>query len=335
MTISKKNPIYYYLAKVLKDNNIIQDVYNCLLRLIHKKSFLREVHKREEMSLFAYKDLAKPLPFCPLERVKDTNYYGYMAAIKEYAGVVKQDFAIEHGLYFPHDLIQRAARWKVTRRIMTMNSARAEFLQTVLNKPAVAVGPYIHYAKPILGEKEMQIIKQEYGRILLFFPIHSCSESNAIYNVEKIISKVKKIALDNKFDTVFVCMHHRDINYHDYDRFYEEAGFKIVTAGFGLDVNFVRRLKTIVMLSDYVIGNGVGTNIGFCTYLNKPYYIFENSDNYEPCDIDFQYIEIKEAFSNYCETITVKQYEVASKFWGFDCIRSPEEMRCILNGLKH
>lgn len=47
----------------------------------------------------------------------------------------------------------------------------------------------------------------------------------------------------------------------------------MTTAGHQLDINFLNRLKTIILLSDYTCSNSIGTHTGYCVYLGKPHLV--------------------------------------------------------------
>lgn len=325
--INRNNPVWVFMAKTLKNSDAIQDLYNKALLLLHKKSFLKEVERRKGLSIFDSASLAAPLPFCPIECIADANFYGYAHAIKRYAGVEKQNYSLEHGLYFD-DYIPRACFWESTKRVITINEEREELIRQKVGKPVYSVGPYIHYADSLLSDEEIREIKQQYGRILLVFPSHSNVEAKAVFDEVKFIEDIKQFAIKYQFDTVLVNLFYHDILHNRHVKAYKEAGFKIVTAGHRYDLNFVGRLKAFIRISDYTIGNSVGTHIGYCIYMGKPHYIM---DDYKIESSDSkQYRAIYEPFSIYSEDVTARQYNIAAYYWGFDCIKSKEDMLNIL-----
>lgn len=312
---------------LLKNSFIISFIYNSFFRIKNKKKFDYEIIHRKKISIFSYKELAKPIPFCPYERIKDSNYYGHLFFLKRYCNLKKIDYAIEHGLYYDN-YIPKASFYRTTKRIITFSNERKKIIQSKLNKFVVPIGPYIHYADFYIDEKETKLLKEKLGKTLLFFPVHSCFEGMNSFDIQSIIDKIKVFTKKYNFDTVIVNMYYYDILNTDYDEYYKQAGFRIVTSGNQLDFNFISRLKTIISLSDYTISNSVGTHTGYCIWMKKPHFIIDRSI----IDIEdsIMYKEIGSEFLNYSPIITESQYQVVSKYWGFDCIKSNNELSQIL-----
>ena len=325
--INRNNALWDFMAKTLKNNDYIQDSYNNILLLTRKKKYLEEISHRASLSIFDYEHLAAELPFCPLERIADSNFYGHALSLKEYANVEKQNFYIEHGLYFDQ-YISAHTYWKAIKGVITINAERELLLKEKVGKPAYAIGPYIYYAEPLLNMKEMNEIKCKYGKILLFFPSHSCVELASSYDVYGLVDRIKQFSEKNGFDTVFCNLFYHDILHNNYKNVYEKAGFKIVTSGHRFDYNFIRRLKSLILISDYTIGNSVGTHIGYSILLDRPHYIILD-DQYTSTN-SLQYKRIAEPFLEAHDEITKKQKDITSYYWGFDCIKSRDELRHIL-----
>lgn len=312
------------LASTLKNSYLLNSLYNICYKLLNRRKFLKIIKQRKKLSIFQYKELAAPIPYYPIEFVKDSNFYGQSYAIKEYACMRKLEYAIEHGLYYD-DYIPYASFCRTIRKIITFSTHRKRVIQSRLNKPVVAIGPYIHYASPFLSATEIADIKKKYGKILLFFPSHSCVEGMQPYDVEKTIAELKAICLKGGFQTVFVNMYYYDILHMDYVKYYLNAGFKVVTAGHRLDIYFLSRLKSIIELSDYTVSNSIGTHLGYCIWMNKPHYIINN------IDLSLEdYKKIGSFFMTYHEVIQPEQYAIVSEYWGFECVRTPAELKSIL-----
>ena len=151
---------------------------------------------------------------------------------------------------------------------------------------------------------------------------------DVLNDVEKMISRLKNICMRGGFETVFVNMYYYDILHTDYAKYYLEAGFKIVTAGHQLDIYFLSRLKSIIELSDYTVSNSVGTHLGYCIWMNKPHYIIDDQIINETNERDYK--KIGSFFLTYTEQIQPEQYAVVAKYWGFDSVRTSEELKSIL-----
>lgn len=308
------------LIKVFKNSHVLLGAYNLYFKLINHRKFWKEISTRKNLSLFDYENLAKPIPFCPIEDTKDSNFYGHIHALKEYSGLSNIGWSIEHGLYYGN-YIPLASQCKTIRRIITFSEHRADVL-SVLNKPVATIGPYIHYATPVLDENEIVKLKKHLGKTLLFFPFHSTFEDDNVYKYEikDTIDELLKIKRNNSIDTVIINMYYYDILHTDIARMYEDVGFKVSCAGHIYDLNFLNRLKTLILISDVTYSNSVGTHVGYCIYLSKPHTIIcSNSCNTELPDWD----EINNTFISGNEKM---KYEIASKYWGFDQIKTKSEL---------
>ena len=76
---------------MLKESFFLLSFYNTYYYVKNKKKFWKEINRRKAMSIFEYKELVKPIPFCTIETIKDSNFYGQAYALKQYAGVDKFD----------------------------------------------------------------------------------------------------------------------------------------------------------------------------------------------------------------------------------------------------
>ena len=317
-----------FASKILKNSYVLNYLYNYYYLKKNKKKFLDEMYRRAQLSFFDYKELSVELPFCPLEFVKDTNLYGYADSIKKYTGLSKLNVSMEHGLYYDDNYIPLASYSKTIRKIITMSEIRKSLNEKMLKKKAIAIGPYIHYANSILSKDAISKLKKKYGKILLYFPSHGSVEKKYSYEIDSFIQEINKIKDVYGFDTVFVNMYYYDILHTDYAFKYEEAGFIVTTAGHRYDLNFLSRLKSIIELADATVSNSFGTNIGFSIYLNKPFiYLSKESTLSDKTMIS----EVLNAFHDNKLTITEQQYSLVSKYWGFDSIKTPEQIRDFCN----
>lgn len=269
--------------------------------------------------------------YCSSSRYEDTRFYGYHDALAEYSGYKKRKYpiftGIEHGIRFGEML------WPYFDYNTCYVCEGRERIREISDRdpwmPVFPVGPYIHYAKQYYSEERIAQEKKKNGRTLLVFPGHSCewvedTRENDIFSI--VFDKYA-----GSFDTVMVCTYWRDADGDEVKRF-QERGAKVVSAGFRADENFLRRLKTIISLADVVIGNDIGTNMGFAMYLKKP-FILEGLCQVNPKDHLFSeyYRELYDAFAlrgqeDFTEEQKRKQQEIYERFWGEKCIKTAEEL---------
>jgi hypothetical protein len=190
-------------------------------------------------------------------------------------------------------------------------------------------------------------MKQDLGRVLLVFPSHSIGAVSVEYDQQEFCKEIENRKVG--YDTVLVCMYWKDAQNGDHS-LYEKMGYKLTTAGHRDDVYFLNRLKSIIMLSDMVISNSLGTHLGYSLFLGKPNYLFKQNmslvaksqsghtlikNYYDPGltttkNRDSQMLY--DAFNTFEERITDAQYELTNYIWGFDCVKTQEELKAILLG---
>lgn len=327
--MKKIEKIFRRNVGLLKKSDLLQSLFNQVLRLKNKKKFIAEVERRSVLDLFDYEQLSQPLPFCPFEKIKDSNYYGYVKSIKDFIGDPNTKVNIEHGLYF-NDSVSYYANYKTFDTIMTFSDYRLDIIRkNGINKRLMAIGPYIHYAKHLLSETELSDIKSKLGKVLLYLPFHSTNMTDGTSpQFSKEVKMVEAIRKEHSFDTVIVCVYYRDFQYKKCIDLYKSMGFKITTAGHQYDINFISRLKSIISLADMTVSNRVGTNLGFCVYLGKPHQIINDYPN--KYDILKQGgrvgKELSDAFGDFQLEITKQQFDIVNKYWGLDSIKTKDQI---------
>lgn len=314
---------------VYDDTSYIRD----LRRDLHK-----EIRKREKLSIFDFERLSLSLDYEDIVASGYMLYYGIYKCVKKYTKGYQKNIrhcAISHG--FTNSVVLGGYNEYFAKHYGTLYTCGGDGWWQKCLPASIRVhvlGPYISYVKSLYSYEKLERMKKKLGRTLLVFPLHSVDDKEYTeYDIDEFIREVDAIKDQYCYDTVMVCMYWRDIHTNTFIP-YKKKGWKIVTAGHRLDSNFLRRLRSIILLSDMVVTNGVGTHVGYAVCLNKPVYIMDlpsysttidvirDGDGNECAD---QFIrdcnisdkEIKEAFSTYCETITDDQLYVIRKYWGY------------------
>ena len=323
---------------------------NGLFNLKNRTVFDRIIEERKLLSVFNYVELAESIPYAPREIVIDNNLYGIAHALKKYANLdVKKSLNgyIEHGIFFGN-LVREDEKIYPLKNVITYGAMRVKHLKASgINKDILPIGPFIHYAVPLLEGEEFYKLKKELGRVLLVFPSHSIIGVDSDYDQGAFINKIEKIRSD--YDSVLVSLYWTDALKPEIVRLYESFGYKIVSSGHRFDLNFLSRQRSIIELADFTISNSVGTHVGYCIYLNKPHYIYRQEIKYNAHNeklkkhfdavrtkenwdtLNEELEELHEIFCNEKVEITEIQRKVVDKYWGISYLRSPEELRSLLN----
>ena len=290
------------------------------------KDFIKEFKKVYSGGIFSIK-----------KAYSESLLYGHINEVFHYAELDEKDFLyfpiMEHGIQF-YMQIKKNHQSRIFQGEYFMEDWNKAYPGT----PTFAIGPYVHYARPYYSETEFNKIKEEIGKTLLVFPTHSYELGETHYNAEDFVDYVMQEQAKD-YQTVMVCAYWADLD-HEIYRLFEARGAKIVSAGFRGDYNFIRRLRTIIELSDGVVANSLGTFVGYCIYFKKPVVMVDgkiikqlndlNLTNEMSGNMDkIEQLFYKE-FSPTSKPFSKEQIELCEKYWGLSNVKSPEEIRAIL-----
>ena len=246
--------------------------------------------------------------------------------------------SVEHGLIFHNQIfndIQDTAR----AACVTFGEFRRNIIRQYTDMPVFCVGPYIQYAKPFYEENKIKEEKQKNGKTLLVFPMHSTDTSELSVEVDNYRKYLRK--KQGEFDTILINSFWWNIN-DPLTEALRSDGYKIVSAGIRDDVMFMSRLKTLIQLSDLVVGDSIGTHVGYCVNCGVPFSyeplgsVLTALPKKESSDLDFCDLhmnKIKKAFYN-SESITEEQRDLCKYYWGQEYIYSKTELTNIVNATK-
>jgi len=266
---------------------------------------------------------------------EENLYYGQYSEMLSYAG---RELKIYEGPIVAHGypISTPAKKPLYCNLILAGEINKNSWHQHTKDLLCFEVGPYLNYAEGFYSKDDVLRLKSRQGRNLTVFPIHSTLDTKLIYDEKKFVTEVLKEA--DKFDTLTICSHHFTYN-SETTRLFKENGAKIVTAGFIYDPSFIKRLKTILEMSDSVVTNGYGSHIGHALSLNKPVKLLEQEVAIEtPAEFSIytkNYITPKVAYEEVmCTdkyTITQKQLDVYEPSVGFTKTKTKEEMAAIFD----
>lgn len=328
-----------YIKKHDKLKNFILRKRSDLWSLSH----LQIVSKLKKCHLDNLKLLSFDIPYlitCESHRTND--YYGQAATLKRYCGIDNKNSlkcVITHGADLFDHITDCDADSKLPGIITMSKGARKEIYTRANNKKHWAIGPYISYAESFLSEDKLKQEHERLGKNILFFPNHSTHHFTVNFNVEAVCKTIKQLA--GNYDRIRVCLYWKDVQL-GYYKTYQNFGFECVSAGHIYDNNFLRRLKSIIELSDVTVSNSVGTSLGYSIYMNKPHYLIKQKYDYEADHIAKENIEKQkllenklemfyDIFGEFKETISLEQYEIVDRYWGTSCIKTKDGLKKIFD----
>lgn len=334
------------IANIIYSNKNLSRLY-CKISQLRFPNFEKEVERRAKLDIFDYKDIAQPLPKCYFELCTDNNCFGIGYCIRQYMGSKQRfiDALAEHG-YFFGSYVQEMEKVSFTKKLLTFGDIRKKHIEAKVDgKDVICIGPYIHYAAPYYDHERFQKEKNKLGKMLLVFFSHSGTGQTVEFDVDYLISKIEEVR--SLFDNVVISLFWSDITPILVKKL-TGMGYKIFSSGHRYDYYFLSRQKTIINLADMTMSNSVGTHIGYCTYLGKPHWIIRQhitkkslnsigtaniaiSERLSKDSANTEELEtFYKAFSEYHSELTSEQKAIASKFFGFNHIKSVEEMKTIL-----
>lgn len=269
----------------------------------------------------------------------ESLFYGHLRVLSEYAG---RDYderdrfllpAIEHGIAWLTNKNVSLERPYVHNTVS--QGAYRKSLSYELGIPHYAIGPYVCYADSWYDDALTERLHCDFGKTALIFPAHSYEGSSVSYEKGKFVSRIMD-ELSSGFDTVLVSAYWHDADDELFTLF-SEAGAKIVSAGIRSDPAFISRLKTMIRLSDVVVGNALGTHIGYALAEGKS-FVMTDWDSPEIDDYASGYskdqlngieavdLRVKKAFSPN-RPDRLEQECIFDTYWGGrGSVRSPEEI---------
>lgn len=269
---------------------------------------------------------------------RESLLYGHIDSLYHYAGLGNYNPIylpkVEHGVNFTETSMARR-----DLRICPNLVFQGEYKKKMIHSlspltPVFSVGPYIHYASHYYSKSLIEKIKKQYGKTLLVFPPHSYEKSSMDYDMKNFVDYVMK-KYGNSYKTILVSSYWLNLNSPIYKMF-TAKGAKVVSAGARFDPNFIRRLKTIISISDKVVCNDIGTHIGYSVYMGKPVEIIKTKiekkdatvfSSKETSTYSKNYELFYDAFGEHGSHSENLQKELYIKFWGGnDIIRTPEEI---------
>ncbi len=262
--------------------------------------------------------------------------YGHINELFAYGNLPEKDFLyfpiMEHGIQF-YMQTKRNYPPRIFQGDYFLDAWRKEYP----GNPYYTIGPYIHYARPYYSEEKTEKLKKEFGKTLLVFPSHAYELCESKYDASQFVSYVMdRLAKD--YSTVMVCAYWADLDDDIYNLF-RARGAKIISAGFRGDLNFIRRLRTIIELSDCVVANALGTFLGYAVYLDKPVIMIDGNviNDIQDMSVSTQMEDLLRstekqfmiAFSPDNQNDKQKQSTLCEPYWGFKNIKTPDEIKAI------
>ena len=211
----------------------------------------------------------RPAFFNPAQRELEpsSHHYGHDVQLKRHAGLPllgrPLPLLLEHGLKVSRGATFEAPRpW--SRGYLCMGPLRAQWLQERFGLPALAIGPWIQYARPVLAEGELQELRQSLGPTLLVLLAHSWDRVERRMDLDDCVAAVREIGAAGGYRSVIWLRHWQDPPLPPLPE-----GWIVACNGHRSNPWFLDALRTLLELSDGLATNAFGTHLGYAVALER------------------------------------------------------------------
>ncbi len=207
--------------------------------------------------------------FSPARRELEnsSHHYGHDIQLKRHAGLPligrPLPWLLEHGLKVSRTATFESPRpW--TRGYLCMGPLRAAWLRDRFGLPAVAIGPWIAYARALLEVEEIARLRQSLGPTLLVVLAHSWDQVERRMDQRACIDAVAALAAAQGYASVIWLRHWKDP---------QLAGLPpqwiVACNGHRSNPWFLDAMRTLLELSDGLVTNAFGTHLGYAACFAK------------------------------------------------------------------
>jgi hypothetical protein len=201
------------------------------------------------------------------ERENSSHHYGHDIQLKRHAGLPlvgsPLPWLLEHGLK-----VSREAEFETPRPwskgYLCMGPLRAGWLRERHGQPAHAIGPWIHYARPVLEPQELAELRAELGPSLLVLLAHSWDQVERQLDLPACVAQVQALAAGRGYRQVIWLRH-----WQDPPQLPLPASWIVACNGHRSNPWFLDGLRTLMELADGLASNAFGTHLGYGVALGK------------------------------------------------------------------
>ncbi|MEB3316749.1 MAG: hypothetical protein VKO39_01190 [Cyanobacteriota bacterium] len=281
--------------------------------------------------------------FSPAQRELEpsSHHYGHDVQLKRHAGLPligrPLPWLLEHGLKVsPTATFERPRPW--SRGYLCMGPRRAGWLGERFGVPAVPIGPWIHYARPLLEPPEITRLREAMGPTLLVVLAHSWDQVERRMDLGHCIAAVAATASASGYRQVIWLRHWKDPQPQGLP-----PDWLVACNGHRSNPWFLDAMRTLLELSDGLVSNAFGTHLGYAVALGKrlhwipvtveqdltalagPKAAEERKEWSERERLGAQLLEV-------LETGDGDLRQLLDPYWGFASVRSPQELWAVLRG---
>ncbi len=201
------------------------------------------------------------------ELESSSHHYGHDVQLKRHAGLPligrPMPFLLEHGLKVAQgSTFERPKPW--TKGYLCMGPLRARWLMERFGLPAVPIGPWIAYARPVLDAETIARLRHELGPTLLVVLAHSWDQVERRMDHQRCVDAVRARAEASGYRSVIWLRHWKDPDLQGLP-----PQWIVACNGHRSNPWFLDAMRTLLELSDGLASNAFGTHLGYGVALGK------------------------------------------------------------------
>ncbi|MEB3171456.1 MAG: hypothetical protein VKK43_08785 [Synechococcaceae cyanobacterium] len=284
--------------------------------------------------------------FNPAQRELEpsSHHYGHDVQLKRHAGLPligpALPWLLEHGLKVSRDATFESPRsW--TRGYLCMGPLRAKWLRERFGVPAVAIGPWISYARSLLDGEAAARLRHELGPTLLVVLAHSWDQVERRMDRRACIEAVARQAGQGGYRSVIWLRHWKD------PLLELPPEWIVACNGHRSNPWFLDALRTLLELSDGMASNAFGTHLGYGVALGLrlhwiPVEAEQDLTALAGAKAEEEAAEwaerqrlsdaLRDALALPAEAGGAAVRSLLDPYWGFACVRPAEALRALLRG---
>ncbi len=280
------------------------------------------------------------------EREKSSHHYGHDILLKRHGGLpligAPLPLLLEHGLKVSRESGFESPRpW--SKAFLCMGPLRARWVQERFGQPALAIGPWIAYARSLLDPRRQEALRRELGPTLLVVLAHSWDAVERRMDLPACLAAVRSIQASGGYRSVIWLRHWKDPEWPGLP-----AEWIVACNGHRSNPWFLDALRTLMELSQGLATNAFGTHLGYGLALDLDLHWIEVAPEQDlsalrrgQADVEAVEWEERAALSRQLAALLGRVDACAAvrsllqPYWGFDRVRSPAQMRSILRGGVH
>lgn len=286
--------------------------------------------------------------FTPVKRELEpsSHHYGHDIQLKRHAGLPligrPLPFLLEHGLKVSRTATFESPRpW--TRGYLCMGPLRASWLKERFGLPAVPIGPWIAYAKPLLERGEIDRLRATLGPTLLVVLAHSWDQVERSMDWDSCVASVAATAAAEGYRSVIWLRHWKDPELRGLP-----PQWIVACNGHRSNPWFLDAMRTLLELSDGLVSNAFGTHLGYGVALGKRLHWLPVEAQQDLSHLSADKAAEEKAEWGERQRLSArlsmaldaqKSMDVSSlvmdllnPYWGFNCLWPAADLRSLLKG---